>query len=239
MRFKNLIPSLVFSTIFFFTVQNASAQFPGMKQFRTNMDYQFMQQQMQMQMNAYFHGFSRSQYSSCIVGASNEYTYLVKMKDGSKKTVKSYIYIDTTLHKSYLLFIDKSFAKSDSAHRKQKIYTDKTLSIGRIYNTLDSSENTVTVYFTGTATDSCWLFKALPGKISLYSFVSEFGNSHIFDASTIVAIQYDNGPIVHLDPDELKHFIAADEKAMKFFDKKYYFDAVKRYNKDIEKASDN
>jgi hypothetical protein len=238
MQLKQPNLSFIFLAIIltFFTV-DASAQFPGMSRVSTYVNNQFIDQQMRMNMTMGMMNTGsamRLKYSSRVPGESNEYNYLVKMKDGTEKTVKSYIYIDTTVHKSYLLFVDKSVPKTDTVHRKQKIYVDQTVSIGRIYTVVDTSQNNVTLHFTGMATDSCWLFDALPGKISLYSFVSEFGESAIFDASTVAAIQYDKGPIVHLNTDELKRFIAADEKAMKLFDKKYYLAAIEKFNKDSE-----
>jgi hypothetical protein len=75
----------------------------------------------------------------------------------------------------------------------------------------------------------------LQGRITLYSFVSEKGNSNWFDPSTVVGIAYDNGPISRLDPDALKSFIAADEKASKYFNKKDYYSAIKKFDKDSEK----
>jgi hypothetical protein len=146
---------VLFSLIFILAAKNSSAQFPGMAQVRTNLNNQLMTQQM---MNN-FGGGKRSEYSSRIPGKFNEYTYLVKMKDGTTKNVKSYIYIDTTLHKSYLLFVDKSVPKSDTAHRKQKIFADQTLSIARTSEFIDSDDTTGSIkheYFTGIATDSCW-----------------------------------------------------------------------------------
>jgi hypothetical protein len=243
MRINSKSSIILLQTILlFFSIPAAFAQFPGMGQVRTNMSNQWMAQQMQMNMRMSmmnnFGNAGRSQNSSRIPGKFNEYTYLVKFKDGTTKTVKSYIYIDTTLHKSYLLFVDKSVPKSDTAHRKQKIYADKTSSIGRIFETTDANDSTQSVkqdFFIGLATDSCWLFKVLPGKITLYSFFSEKGSSGLFDPSTVVGIQFDDGPITRLDFDVLKSFIASDEKAMKYFTKKDYYSAIEKFDKDSEK----
>jgi hypothetical protein len=231
MRLKNLYLSLLICAALVFLTQISFAQL------RTSMSNQFMAQQMSMNMRmmSNFGSAEHSANSSRIQGAFNEYNYLVKLKDGTTKTVKSYIYIDTLLHKSYLLFVDKSVPKADTAHRKQKIYADHTLSIGRIF-TIGNDSNSVVKqeYFTGVATDSCWQFKALSGKITLYSIFSEMGDSRLFDPSTVVGIQYDNGSVLRLEPDALKSFIASDEKAMKYFNKKDYYSAIKKFNKDSE-----
>jgi hypothetical protein len=236
---KNLTLILLCVALVFFS-EASLAQFPGMKQVRTQMNNQFMNQQMNMMMmHMNLSMRSRASNSSKVPGAENEYTYKVVMKDGSQQTITSYIYFDTLQKKSYLLLVDKRYPRSDTAHRKVKIYSTQTISISRDATPSNPDDSVVKrVWFDGMATDSCWLFHAINGKINLYSFVSELGNSYLFDPSTIAAVQYGTCAIGKFDPDALKAFIGNDEKAMKYFDKKEYFDAVKRYNKDAPKLPD-
>jgi hypothetical protein len=49
----------------------------------------------------------------------------------------------------------------------------------------------------GIPTDSCWLFKASSGKITLYSFLAEE------DSYTTIAMQEEDGPIEKLDKENL------------------------------------
>jgi hypothetical protein len=238
MLYKNLTLFLFGITLVFFS-EASLAQFPGMKQVNAQLNKQFMNQQMNMMMHMNMSMRSRAGNSSKIPGAENEYTYKVVMKDGSQQTITSYIYFDTLQKKSYLLLVDKRYPRSDTAHRKVKIYSTQTISISRDATPSNPDDSVAKrEWFDGMATDSCWLFKAIKGKINLYSFVSELGNSYLFDPSTIAAVQYGTGAIEKFEPDAFKAFIGNDEKAMKYFDKKNYFDAVKRYNKDAAKSPD-
>lgn len=238
MLYKNLTLFLFGITLVFFS-EASLAQYPGMKQVNAQLNKQFMNQQMNMMMHMNMSMRSRAGNSSKISGAENEYTYKVVMKDGSQQTITSYIYFDTLQKKSYLLLVDKRYPRSDTAHRKVKIYSTQTISISRDATPSNPDDSVAKrEWFDGMATDSCWLFKAIKGKINLYSFVSELGNSYLFDPSTIAAVQYGTGAIEKFEPDALKAFIGNDEKAMKYFDKKNYFDAVKRYNKDAAKSPD-
>jgi hypothetical protein len=242
MQLKSLNLLLPLGIILLFLTQNSFAQVPGMAQVRTNMNNQFMRQQMNMSMQQVMNMPMRKRAgnSSKMYNGGNEYTYLVQMKDGSEKKVKSYIYIDTIKNKDYLLVVDKNFPRSDSAHRFVRIYNDQTISIKRDMTPYDpQNDSPKPVYYTGMATDSCWLFHAIDGRISLYSYFSEDGNnSYLFDPSTIVAMQIQNGPVQKFSIEDLKAQISGDEKAMKYFNKQNYLEAVKRYNKDMEKPTE-
>ncbi len=89
-----------------------------------------------------------------------KYKFKVTFKDGSVKEVKSKIYPDTVKHANYLLFEDKTLPKTDS-NRRQKIYAKQTLNISR--SGFGDAE------ITGIATDSCWRFQVVSGKINAYS----------------------------------------------------------------------
>ncbi|WP_114938230.1 hypothetical protein [Mucilaginibacter endophyticus] len=168
-----------------------------------------------------------------------KYTYQVTMADGTQKEVSSKIYADTAAHKNYLLFIDKSLAKSDS-NRKQKIYPFQTKNIARdLSSSLSLTKNGKPVspknYYTGIAKDSCWMFKVITGPINVYSILSvEVGQA--VDPSTIVGIQLNDGPILNYNEENLKGMIVQDAEAMEYIGQKNYLKAIKKYNKNIEKA---
>jgi hypothetical protein len=206
-----------------FSAKVSQAQYPGMAAVRQQMSSQFAQQQMQMQMNAmmWLNNGDIPNY---------KHDYEVILKDSTKIIVKSKIYSDTSLHKTYLLLVDKSFSKSDMVHRERKIFPGETLNISR--SGYDAHGHTAT--FNGMPTDTCWLFKVISANISAYSFLSEQGN--YFSYSTITGIQKGDGPIVHFSPGNLKKLIADDPAAMKYFDKKKYDKALEKYNKNAGKA---
>ncbi|MGZ3926110.1 MAG: hypothetical protein ACXVJG_04075, partial [Mucilaginibacter sp.] len=83
---------------------------------------------------------------------------------------------------------------------------------------------------TGIATDSCWLFKVVTGKINAYSYLSEID---MVDGFTLVGFQTgDNPNIQKLTPEALEPIIKNDEKAYKAFLKKDYYKAIEKFNKD-------
>jgi hypothetical protein len=154
---------------------------------------------------------------------NNKYEFWVTMKDGTEKKIESKIYADTAKHSNYLLITDKKFKKGDPM-REQRIYSDQTSRILR--QTSDWTDTVVTIK--GIATDSCWLFKVVQGKINAYSYLSETENLSTFYIS---AFQEGNGPVQKLTPEALEPIIKTDEKAYAAFKKKDYLSAIKKYNK--------
>lgn len=106
--------SLSISTclLFILFANNSFAQYPGMGAFRAQQSQQFMNQQMQMQMNMQSFNWRAS--------AGKGDKYKVTFKDSSVKELVSFMYKDTIQHKNFLVFVDKKFKKSDSLHRYQK-----------------------------------------------------------------------------------------------------------------------
>ena len=189
------------------------------------MSRQFMDNQMQlsmMRLNQYYGNLE----------TNVKYNFKVTMKDSSKQEVSSKIYLDTTLHKNYLILENKKLAKSDSL-RKRRIYPGQTLNISRdvvggFYNTRSA--------ITGMANDSCWLFKVISGSsINVYSFLS-VGEGGDFEPVTVAAIQQNNGPIVKVNPKSLEAMITGDDDAVKALINKNYLKAIKIYNKHYLKA---
>lgn len=147
------------------------------------------------------------------------YNFKVEGLDNSIRTIRSKIYTDTLLHKTYLLTINKKVSKN-TAGRETRTYVNETKSISR-ENAYDATVNR------GFATDSCWQFKIINGKINVYSFLSETIGISTYN---LCAFQLGDGPIQTLNPKELEKIISANEKAKKAFDKKDYYKAILIYN---------
>lgn len=229
--YPNVRPALLIFSLLFFYSLHAFAQFPGMNKVYSNIARQNARQQMDMMNN-----MNMNRMWNWRQGAGKGAAYRVTFKDSSVKEVTSYMYTDTVSHKSFLVFVDKKFPKSDSAHRFQKIYTDQTLYISTI---TDYQANTETY---GVPNDSCWMFKVISGPLNVYakSFnylvpVDDFGDENELDPQSVIAIQSNDGPILPFNPNNLKNIIEKNAKALKLISEKKYFRAIKKYNRDNEK----
>lgn len=233
MNLKLISKALLFVSLLF-CANVLFAQYPGMAAFRSQQTLQFARQQMNMQMNMQTWMMNRnSSYNP-------KYKFVVTMKDGSTKEVKSRIYYDTTLKKTYLLLVDKHYKRSDS-NRYQKIYPQQTLSIARDTSWAQESIGTngkpvqTEPLYTGKATDSCWMFRVISGPISAYSYSSEESDSQYFTPTSIIAIQLNDGPIIKFTEDNLKQMVGDRINVLEPIQLKNYYWAIRRYNRDIEK----
>lgn len=153
---------------------------------------------------------------------NNKYAFEITLKDRSTRYVDSKIFVDSLLHQNYLLWVDKNYPNSDTAHRYQKIYPKNTTSILRKTFTLDTIK--------GFANDSCWMFKVISGPICVYSFLSEMDSGPFFDPMSIVGIQFKGGPILKYTEYNLKQMIGSDKYALESIRQKNYIRAIKRFN---------
>jgi hypothetical protein len=152
--------------------------------------------------------------------------------------VVSLLYADTLSHKSFLLFVNKKVPKSDSLHRYQKVYSDQTLYISTISNS-DSGQETY-----GVPTDSCWMFKVIDGSITVYAKSLDYLNTTVvmfiaeneFAPSAIVGIQLNDGPIEKYSRENLIKMVGQDADALEYINKKKYYKAVRKFNKNAEKT---
>jgi len=229
LQFK-LRPGLLVLPLLFCSLQSF-AQFPGMAAVRAQQNQQFMNQQMQMQMQMMMNGNWRA-------NAGKGSTYQVTFKDSSVKQVVSFMYIDTTLHKNFLLFVDKKYPKSDSAHRYQKIYSDQTLYISAVVNGSSGQESY------GVPKDSCWMFKVIDGPLAVYAkslnYLTETDgllNVTDFEPKAIVGIQLNDGPIEKYNKENLIKMVGQDFDSQDAIEKGKYYKAVKKYNHNAEKAA--
>lgn len=167
-----------------------------------------------------------------------EYTFLVTMLNGTKKEVKSRIYVDAYAHKSYLLFINQSLSKADT-NREQVIYPEQTIEIARNVTPPSTKKQaeifSASNYYAGIAKDSCWMFKFINGHINAYSLLSE-PEGKMFNPKTIIAIQLNNGPIVQYNEENLRAMVGDDLDAIESIQWKNYLQAIKRYNRNAERA---
>ncbi len=232
------------STIFFFTIiilsglstYDAYAQYPGMAAFRAQQNQQFMTQQMNMQMQM---NLSRNWRKNAGQGLG----YVVALKNGDVKKIKSFMYLDTVLHKNFLVFVDKKFPKSDTIHRFQKIYPDQTSYITAMVTDNQGYEDTRA----GMPTDSGWSIKVVRGAINIYaksgSYLTVVGTPVFgapkmdFDAAEIIGIQLNDGPVEKLSKENVLKIVTGNTKATEYVEKKGLYEAVKRYNNDAEKAA--
>ncbi|MBB6111128.1 hypothetical protein SAMN05421821_110147 [Mucilaginibacter lappiensis] len=217
-------PLYTYLTVTLFTLFTMQAFAQNMNAVNNMLNRQNMQfnMQMQMQMNMMMLNRNQSNY---------QFNYLVTMKDSSQIFVHSKIYSDTARHKTYLIFVDKSYSKRDT-NRSKKIYVSQTLSIARNLGGNGSPDE----WYKGMAKDSCWMFKAISGFINAYSMLSQTDNSN-FDAFTLVAIQKGDGPVIKLTADNLKLMVGQDVYALENIQKKNYYKAIKKYNRNAEKAA--
>jgi hypothetical protein len=210
----------------------ASAQYPGMNKVYSDISRQNANQQTQMQMQM-------MENMNWRTGAGQGTIYQVTMKDSSVKKVVSYMYTDTILHKNFLLFVNKKFPKSDTAHRNQKIYSNETLYISTVINNASGEETF------GVPTDSGWMFKVLSGPISVYAKSLDYLNTTVvmfvsdseFAPSAIVGIQLNDGPIEKYTKENLIKMVGQDADALESIGKNKYYKAVKKFNRDAEKAA--
>jgi hypothetical protein len=202
------------------------AQYPGMRAFRAQQTMQMANQQMQMQMMNT--NWRRT------VGTGDKYT--VVFKDSSIKKFVSLMYTDTILHKNFLVFVDKNFPKSDTAHRNQKIYSDQTRSISTDdHDVWGNIQN-------GTPNDSCWTFKVISGPLTVYARTAGYllptgPYSNDFDLSAVTGLQLNSGPIEKYSQENLEKMVGQNKDALNDIKKKKYYKAVKRYNRHAEKAA--
>jgi len=221
---------LVLSLLFFYSLQSY-AQYPGMAAFRAQQNRQFVNQQMQMQMNM-MNSMNWRRY------AGQGEPYYVTFKDSTTKKVASYMFYDSLKRQNFLVLVNKKFPKSDSAHRFQKIYPDQTLKISY-------GEDEWIKY--GTPTDSGWTIKVITGAITVYAKSMDYTTitktpafgSPISDfvPAAVIGIQLNNGPMEKLTKDAVSKMISADAKAVALLEKKSMYEAVERYNEDMEKAA--
>lgn len=144
--------------------------------------------------------------------------YNVVLKDSSQMKVLSKIYLDSTGH-TYLIYSTNASPNSNLLIDK-KLYCYNTISITRLESKRKAS-------IEGKATDSCWLFQVIEGKINIYSLIPDLNyNSFYFRAMRI-----DDGAIEPLNERKLRILMKGNLRALNALDKRDYYKAVYRYNR--------
>jgi len=159
---------------------------------------------------------------------STQYGFEILLNDSTKQKTYNPIQFDSVERKTYLVVVNKNFPKSDPDHRNQKIYPDQTT---QIYRTNYSGKKII-----GISKDSCWMFKIISGAINVYSYLSE-ESGPTFQESTIIGIQSGDGPILKYSAENLKQMVGNDPEALESVDSKDYLNAIRKYNRDIQKSS--
>jgi hypothetical protein len=85
------------------------------------------------------------------------------------------------------------------------------------------------VKISGQPADSCWLFKAVSGKISAYSYLAEVGYSYVI---AIQDTEEENQPIVPLTKKNLEAMVGTPENdnVLKLIEKGKLVKALEAYN---------
>jgi len=217
-----LVPPLV--SLFVFSPKNSCAQYPGMATFRAQQNRQFVNQQMQTQM--------QMMNMRGVQSTMEEFDFEVTLRDSTKTKVTSAIYTDTTTRKRFIVLVDKKYKKSDT-NRYKKIYPSQTLDLVCVLIQKNEDNETPGSYLPGKPTDSCWMFKAISGRISAYSYLI-FNDTSPINQSYIIGIQLNDGPILKFNEDNLKTMVGQDAKALKLVENKKYIRAITKYNKESE-----
>jgi hypothetical protein len=230
--------------IFFFTIiilsgcsaYKAYAQYSGMAAIHAQQNQRFMNQQMRTMMQMSMNRNWRK-------NAGQGQGYVVTFKDGARKTIKSNMYLDTILHKNFLVYVDKKFPKSDTAHRFQKIYPDQTLNI----SALVTNDQGIEEAKKGLPTDSGWTVKVITGAINIYAksgtYLNVVGTPLFaapkldFASTEIIGIQLSDGAIEKLSKENVLKIVAGNPKATEYVEKKGLYEAVKKYNQDAKMAA--
>lgn len=233
---RNIILFFTIIILSSFSAYKAYAQYPGMAAVRAQQNQQFMNMQMNMQMQMNMNRNWRK-------NAGQGQGYIVILKDGDIKKIKSYMYLDTVLHKNFLVFVDKKFPKSDTLHRFQKIYPDQTSNITALIPDNQGYEETRP----GLPTDSGWTIKVITGAITVYAksgtYLTVVGTPAFgapkmdFVSAEIIGIQLNDGPIEKLSKDNVLKIVTGNSKATEYVEKKGLYEAVKKYNHDAEKVA--
>ena len=84
----------------------------------------------------------------------------------------------------------------------------------------------------GLPADSCWMFKSVSGKVNAYSFLPEQYEVHL---GYLKWLQKEDGPFEKVDEATMRELFKDDTEALAMLDKKKYFEALKRYNKNSKK----
>jgi hypothetical protein len=220
--------TISFAIFFGLSLNYVFAQYPGMGSFRNQQSQNFINRQTTNNLAL----LNQSRY----IG-NQELTYHVQQKDSVFKDFSSFMYYDTITHKSFLIFENKNFPKSDTVHRFEKIYSNNILKISLPYVFNINGKDTEGI-LDGSPNDTCWVFKVMRGSLRVYAKTTDFieydnelyfTNAEIIP-SAIVAIQLNNGPLLQYNVENLKNIFQSDPSAIRLLQKKKFLKAIRKYN---------
>ena len=225
---RKTLSSLLSGILLCFSVNNLIAQPP---QYQAQLNRMFFNQEMSMQRRIELRMLMQTMNLRGVQGTANDYDFVITLLDNTKIKVTSAMYIDSVTKKCFILFVDKKYSKSDS-NRYKRIYPTQTLVLSQKnqYNNLSGS------YIHGIPADSCWMFKAISGSISAYTSMNEDEDKN-FDPGTIVGIQLNDGPIIRFTEENLKQLVGQDTNALESIERKNFWGAIKKYNRDSENGT--
>ena len=156
-----------------------------------------------------------------------EYPFVVTFRDSTTKKVRSAIFTDSVTRRSFIVLVDTKYKKNSDTNRYKRIYPSQTLSLA-CWLTVNQGR------VQGRPTDSCWVFKAIKGRLTVYSYQVNFVGI-MFDPSMIIGIQLNDGPLLPFNKENLKAMVGQNTKALELIEEKKYIEAIKRFNRDSKK----
>jgi hypothetical protein len=215
---------LLLSILFNFALKNSSAQSIGVG-FGVGIPYMAM---------------GGMRYNIATEAANQKHSFTVVMADGTSWDFDSKIYTNPTLRKSYVFFVNDKLPKTDT-NRNVVIYPGQTKKLIRkdavVFVGSKGNDGPKEEPLAAVPKDTCWMFKIYAGAISIYSYKAETDASQYFDFSTMVGIQSGDDPIMRYSEENLRKLISSDAEAMELFYKKDYYKAIKKFDKNAERAS--
>lgn len=139
---------------------------------------------------------------------SVKYEFNVVLKNGEQKVVKSKINLQDSVH---------SLTYKENGEKKKPLPTETT----EIYRFTQGGKK-----IAGIATDSCWLFKVVEGKINGYSFLSAESSEYLS------AFQLEEGEILPLTKDNLMPVVGDDPRRVKWVEKGNFAKAILDFNEE-------
>ena len=161
--------------------------------------------------------FPQNYYYGRSATISQKHHFTIAFTDGRDTTLYTKLLGDSSSF--YLQMENKSVGKKDSG-RFIKVFPSQTKYISHLDPTTGKD-------YVGMASDSCWLFKVIAGKMNAYTDLAEIS----VDDEFIRYIQVGDGPMVAITDPNAGNLFSSNERALELFTSKKYNRAVKIYNK--------
>ena len=154
------------------------------------------------------------------MSSDNKIYFDFMLKNSRRRlSTASKIYMDSIKRKTYIVYDDITLRDNDP-RKILKIYPFDLQSIS-------IKNDNARVFQPQLTTDSCWMFKAIKGEITVYS-----------NGLAPVALQQHDGTIQQFNKNILLSIINDDKAAMELYNKGEYIEAIQKYNRNYKKIED-